>query len=162
MSKFNNALYANESKTVGGYTAEAPNSSAVGKYQHLWNTHKEEIERLTGVKSKEEYLNNPEAQEKYQLNLISQYLDNVSSLRSTFSVPDDTPDEALMALQHFRGLGGARVYLGALQKTGSYDEAQKEIDAYTLKELRKRNPKAVLPKNSSVKAYLEKVLSNIS
>jgi hypothetical protein len=67
-----------------------------------------------------------------------------------------------MALQHFRWLGGARVYLGALQKTGSYDEAQKEIDAYTLKELRKRNHKAVLPKNSSVRAYLEKVLSNIS
>ena len=66
-----------------------------------------------------------------------------------------------MALQHFRGLGGARVYLEALQRTGSYDQAQKAIDDYTLKELKKRNPKAVLPKNSSVKEYLEAVLSNI-
>ena len=67
-----------------------------------------------------------------------------------------------MALQHFRGLGGSRVYLEALQKTGSYDEAQKAIDNYTLRELRKRNPKATLPKNISVKAYLEKILTNIS
>ena len=162
-------MYANESETKGGYTAKAPNSSAVGKYQHLWNTHGvkqkgqevSEIERVTGVKSKQEYLNNPQAQEKYQLHLISQYVNNVSSLRSTFDVPNDTPDEALMALQHFRGLGGARVYLEALQRTGSYDEAQSAVDAYTLKYLRKRNPKATLPKNSSVRVYLEKVLSNI-
>jgi predicted nucleic acid-binding protein len=103
-------LYANESKTAGGYTAKATNSSAVGKYQHLWDTHGvrqgnqkiSEIERVTGVKSEQEYLNNPEAQEKYQLHLISQYVNNISSLRSTFDVPNDTPDEALMALQHFR------------------------------------------------------------
>jgi hypothetical protein len=159
IEKFNNALYGTESKNSGGYKAQAPNSSAVGKYQHLWNTHASEIARITGVKSKQDYLNNPEAQEKYQRHLISQYVDNASSLRSTFNVPETVPDEALMALQHFRGLGGAKVYLEALQRTGSYDEAQKAIDAYTLREIRKRNPNATLPKNISVKRYLERILS---
>lgn len=40
-------------------------SSAAGKYQFLWNTHKSDIARLTGVKTKQEFLNTPEAQEKY-------------------------------------------------------------------------------------------------
>jgi hypothetical protein len=167
IEKFNNALYGTESKTSGGYKAEATGSSAVGKYQHLWNIHGKpqkgqkisEIERVTGVKSEQEYLNNPQAQEKYQRHLISQYVANVSSLRSTFNVPETVPDEALMALQHFRGLEGSRVYLEALQRTGSYDEAQKAIDAYTLRKLRKRNPNATLPKNISVKRYLERILS---
>lgn len=39
-------------------------SSAVGKYQFLWNTHKSWIEKVTGVNSKEEFANNPNAQEQ--------------------------------------------------------------------------------------------------
>lgn len=40
-------------------------SSAAGKYQFLWNYHKDAIKNVTGVSSKQEFLNNPEAQEKY-------------------------------------------------------------------------------------------------
>jgi len=39
-------------------------SSAAGKYQFLWSQHKEWISKLTGVTSKEDFLNSPEAQEK--------------------------------------------------------------------------------------------------
>ena len=38
-------------------------SSAVGKYQFLWKQHKDWIGNVTGVKSKEDFMNNPEAQE---------------------------------------------------------------------------------------------------
>lgn len=39
-------------------------SSAVGKYQFLWNKHKDWISNVTGVKTKQEFLNNPDAQER--------------------------------------------------------------------------------------------------
>lgn len=40
-------------------------SSAVGAYQFLWNSHKDDIIRVTGVHSKEEFRNNPKAQDAY-------------------------------------------------------------------------------------------------
>ena len=50
----------------GNYKAYNPKGGgegAVGKYQFRWTTHKGWIQDLTGVKSKEEFMNNPEAQE---------------------------------------------------------------------------------------------------
>ena len=38
-------------------------SSAVGKYQFLWNQNKDWIKNVTGVSSKEDFRNNPQAQE---------------------------------------------------------------------------------------------------
>ena len=38
-------------------------SSAVGKYQFLWNKHKDWIKQVTGVSSKDAFRNNPDAQE---------------------------------------------------------------------------------------------------
>ena len=38
-------------------------SSAVGKYQFLWNQNKDWITKVTGIKSKEAFMNNPDAQE---------------------------------------------------------------------------------------------------
>lgn len=39
-------------------------SSAVGKYQFLWNQHKNWISEVTGINTKEGFMNNPEAQER--------------------------------------------------------------------------------------------------
>jgi len=39
-------------------------SSAVGKYQFLWNQHKNWISEVTGVNTKEGFMNSPEAQEQ--------------------------------------------------------------------------------------------------
>ena len=49
----------------GDYGAEAPNSSAKGRYQFIWSIHKDDINKVTGVKSANEFLNSPQAQDKY-------------------------------------------------------------------------------------------------
>lgn len=69
-------IASKESEGKGGYKAlpwitdpktheKKLASSAVGKYQFLWNTHKSDIAKVTGVKSKEGFLNNPQAQEQF-------------------------------------------------------------------------------------------------
>ena len=40
-------------------------SSAAGKYQFLWGDHKNHIAEVTGITTKQDFLNNPAAQEKY-------------------------------------------------------------------------------------------------
>jgi hypothetical protein len=40
------------------YKAENPTSSAVGKYQFLWDTRKEEIKTVTGITSSSDYKKN--------------------------------------------------------------------------------------------------------
>jgi hypothetical protein len=59
-------------KESGGNYAALPKkkdgtlaSSAVGAYQFLWNSHKKEIAKITGVTSKEEFRRNPKAQDKF-------------------------------------------------------------------------------------------------
>lgn len=140
------------------YTAESPinketgkrESSAVGKYQHLWNIHAPEIERITGVTSIEEYKKNPAAQEKYQKHLENIYVSNVNDLRTKHKVSDKVPDETLMMLQHFLGLGDANVYLDALRRTQSYEAAQEAVE----ESIRKRTGKNP-PKNSLIVDYIE-------
>lgn len=48
------------------YTAENPDSSAVGKYQFLWNQWGNQVSKFAGKPvSKEEYKNNPQLQEEF-------------------------------------------------------------------------------------------------
>ena len=54
-------------ESSGNYKAYNPaggGEGAVGKYQFRWTIHKSWITQVTGVSSKEEFMNNPEAQEK--------------------------------------------------------------------------------------------------
>jgi hypothetical protein len=46
------------------YTSAGGGEGAVGKYQFRWTTHKGWIKDLTGVSSKEDFMKNPDAQEK--------------------------------------------------------------------------------------------------
>src|SRR5271155_96126 len=57
------SISARESQ--GKYTASSKHSSAVGKYQFLWSAWGDWIKKVTGVKDKEEFRNNPQAQEQY-------------------------------------------------------------------------------------------------
>lgn len=96
-----------ESKGSGGYSAESKNSSAVGKYQFLWGTHGETIRKVTGVKNKSEFLNNPSAQERY----FDYYLENDLSKsfnRFAQDLKRDFPgvsDDKIKAMIHFAGSG---------------------------------------------------------
>lgn len=111
VNKLGDAL-ADVESSGGDYTATNPNSSAAGKYQFLWNTWGKDIERVTGVSTKQEFLDSPEAQEKFFKYYVNNELKpQVAQLKS-----DSTKsDAALAALVHFQGPAGARRYL----KTGA-------------------------------------------
>jgi hypothetical protein len=123
----------------------------------LWNIHKNEIGKITGVTNPQDYLNNPEAQEKYQSHLESQYKRNVPGLRKRFpGVTKGIDDEVLMALQHLSGLGDARIYLDTLEKTKSYDTAQQALN----QSIEKRTGQAP-PTNKTVFEYLNNFSENL-
>ena len=100
----------------GDYTATNPNSSAAGKYQFLWNTWGKEIERVTGVSTKQEFLDSPQDQEKFFKYYVNTELKpQVANLKQ-----DSTKtDAALAALVHFQGAGGANRYLASGTETAT-------------------------------------------
>lgn len=84
---------------------------AVGKYQFRWNPWKDSINKITGINNKEEFMNNPQAQEDffdhyYKTTLIPQ----LQTVRKEFPGSRYTDDE-IMKLLHFQGLGGIRTLL---------------------------------------------------
>jgi thiamine pyrophosphokinase len=62
MMGYRNYIKMRESR--GDYGALSKKSSATGAYQFIWSLHNDWIKSVTGVKSKQEFLKNPEAQEK--------------------------------------------------------------------------------------------------
>ena len=128
----------------------------------MWSIHSLKIGEVTGVKSKEEYLNNPAAQEKYQTHLNKEYQANIPKLRDKFNLSEDTvADETLMMMQHYLGIGDIQVYLKELVTTGDYNAAQAAFDNSILTRLRKKNPKATLPKNKPVADYLNSFIEKL-
>lgn len=99
----------------GKYNATNKNSTATGKYQFLWGKTKkqgwgESIKKVTGVKSQQEFLNSPAAQEKYYAFYEKNYIaPSIQQIRK--EIPTDLNDVQLGKLIHFRGEGGAKKYL---------------------------------------------------
>lgn len=91
-------------------------SSAAGKYQFLWNTHKPWIAKVTGVASKEEFLNNPQAQET-----AFNYWDetvltpNAVKIKQELGVSDSI--DQIKAKIHFAGTKGAFDYYSTGKET---------------------------------------------
>jgi len=97
-------------ESQGNYKATNPNSSATGKYQFLWGDWGKSIMKVTGVKSQEEFLNSPKAQEKYYSFYEKTYLlPEVQKIKK--EIKTDLTDMQIAKLVHFRGEGGARKYL---------------------------------------------------
>lgn len=97
-------------ETGGDYTQTNQHSSATGKHQFLWNDFGDDIKRVTGVKSKSEYLNNPQAQEKFfRYHVENNLAPSVNRLRD-FNKKGYS-DEQLAKLVHFKGESGAEEYL---------------------------------------------------
>ena len=122
----------------------------------MWNTHKDKIAEITGIKTKEDYKNNPQAQEKYQSYLSNEYEKNIPTLRSDYQLPSSIPAETLMMLQHFIGLSGTKLYLKTLISTKDYDLAQKAVDDSIKARV------GYLPKNMSIKDYINKFNSKLN
>jgi len=106
-----NKIASNESQ--GKYSAFNPRgggSGAVGKYQFRWNIWKDSIQKVTGVKSKEEFLKSPKAQEKYYAWYEKHYLKPAADKLQPYNKMGLDTDQ-LQQLVHFRGEGGAKKYL---------------------------------------------------
>lgn len=101
-------IVANESG--GDYKAENPHSSAVGKYQFLWNTWGGKIKQVTGVSTKEEFKNSPHAQEDFYNNYYvpNEMMPAVKGLRK---YAPGMSDKQLAKLYHYQGEGRAKAYL---------------------------------------------------
>lgn len=97
-------------ESQGNYRATNPSSSAAGKYQFLYDTFGDDIQRVTGVKSKREFLHNPEAQEKFfQYHVENNLLPAVEKLKSLNK--QGYSDSQLAKLVHFKGEQGAIDFL---------------------------------------------------
>lgn len=99
-----------KTESGGKYTATNTHSSAAGKYQFLWSVWGDSIKKVTGVKSKEEFLKKPDAQEQYysfyEKSVLQPGVDKIKKQINT-----DLSDAQLAKLIHFRGQAGAKKYL---------------------------------------------------
>lgn len=104
----------------GNYRAVNPHSSAAGKYQFLWGTWGDKISQFTGVRSKQEFLNNPEAQDSFYNDyyMPKELMPAVKRLKARGAKMDTN---TLAKLVHFRGEKGAQDYLEG--KVGDKPEA---------------------------------------
>lgn len=83
---------------------------AVGKYQFRWNKWKPDIQRVTGINTKEAFLNNPEAQEMFY-NWYEQAIITPSISEVRQYDKKGLTDTQIAKLIHFRGKQGAIDYL---------------------------------------------------
>lgn len=107
---------ANVESNGGNYSALNPKSSATGKYQFLFNTWRNQIAQVTGVKSRAAFLKNPEAQEKFMEHYTkTTVLPGVEKLRG-LAQKRGLNDSAVAKLIHFQGASGAAKQL----RTGEF------------------------------------------
>lgn len=81
-------------------------SSAVGKYQFLWNKNKDWITKVTGVDTKEGFRKDPEAQEK-AFNYWDQFTLTPAALKIQQELGVKAPLDAIKSKVHFAGAKGA-------------------------------------------------------
>lgn len=103
-----------QKESGGNYKAYNPaggGSGAVGKYQFRWDIWKDEIAEKTGITTKEEFLNNPQAQEYFYNDyyIPNKALPWVAQAKRHLKV--NIPDNELIKLYHFRGPKGAIDFL---------------------------------------------------
>jgi len=109
-SKVKNYIGALESDST--YTAANKNTSARGKYQHMWSEHGNQIAQVTGIKDEVTYLKSPEAQEKYQDYLQPMYEKQLPKLKKiAIEQGKDYSDDELMYLIHHSWIGNAEKFL---------------------------------------------------
>jgi len=94
------------------YSAMNRDTSARGKYQHMWSEHGSQITQVTGIKDEATYLKTPEAQEKYQEYLQPMYEKQLPKLKKiAIEQGKDYSDEELMYLIHHSWVGNAEKFL---------------------------------------------------
>jgi hypothetical protein len=80
-------------------------SSGLGKYQFIWNIHKNDIKRITGVSKPDDFRYNPKAQEQFMdWFRDKQLLPQATELKQKYNIPLSI--EQLMAMVHLEGKTG--------------------------------------------------------
>jgi hypothetical protein len=80
-------------------------SSGIGKYQFIWNIHKKDIKRITGISNPDDFRYNPQAQEQFMdWFRDTQLFPQATELKQKYDVPLSV--EQLMAMVHLEGKGG--------------------------------------------------------
>lgn len=121
MADYRNYIKLRESR--GDYNAVSKKSSATGAYQFIWSLHNDWIKNVTGVKSKQEFLKSPEAQEKafdyWDANTLTPAAMRIKRQTGT----RDSLEQIKMKV-HFAGPGGAMKF---------YKTGEETVDAYGTK-----------------------------
>lgn len=121
---------ADKESSGGNYKLASKVSSAAGKYQFLWGTWGEKISKVTGVKSKGDFLNNPRAQEKFfEWYTHNEVLPQARKLQQQgahkgFNLMD------IAKLIHFRGAAGTRAILKKDASTYSKRDIKNNMGVY--------------------------------
>lgn len=98
----------------GRYDVENPKSSAVGKYQFLWNSWGSKIKAFSGKKdlTKEQFKNNPKLQEEWMdYYTIRILLPETEKLLSQYPNKGIKNKEWLAGMIHFQGYGRVNKYM---------------------------------------------------
>ena len=112
------------------------------------------IKKVTGIKTKQEFIDSPLAQEQYMDYLASSYVNSLPVLRQ---VAPGVDDATLTSIQHFLGLNDSKIYLQTVRE--NLAKGVKANDAYELaeeavkKSIEARTKKPA-PRNSKVIDYL--------
>ena len=80
-------------------------SSGIGKYQFIWNIHKGDIKRVTGISDPDQFRYNPQAQEKFMdWFRDTKLLPQATELKQKYQLPFSI--DQLMAMTHLEGKAG--------------------------------------------------------
>lgn len=118
---------ANVESDGGDYSAVNPHTGALGKYQFVPSYFWEDIKRVTGVKNQQQFLHDPQAQEKFFNYHVKNNLGPaVEDLKGVNA--QGYSDDQLAKLVHFKGPEGAKKWL-----TSGVDDTEENnisIDKY--------------------------------
>lgn len=90
-------------------------STAIGKYQFVWNIHKNDIARVTGIKTPDDFRHNPQAQEQFMdWFRDTQLLPQATEVKQKYQIPMSI--EEIMAGIHLEGKGSEKKGNGFIGK----------------------------------------------
>lgn len=135
---------ASESQGTGGYQAKNPTSSAVGKYQILFNKWKDKIREFSGNPNltEDDFINDPVLQDQFMQHFEKTVLDpDLAKIKKRHAVRLKsrklTDEDDIKTLLHYQGYPGSVHYL----KTGEskWPENNMPIEEYLEKARKHRN-----------------------
>ena len=119
-----------QTESGGDYKAKNKTSSASGRYQFLWGTWGESIQKVTGVKNEKQFRDTPGAQDKffnfYTDKVIKPAVDRLADLAERHKLSQND----LARIIHFRGEKGAERALKLNQLNKKLENNNMTINQY--------------------------------